>query len=175
MIEYHDREWGAPLHDDRKWFEFIVLDAFQAGLSWRAILHKREGFRRVFHGFDPERVADMDAADLAKAAADPGIVRNRLKIESAVKNARAFLALQKAEGSFDNFIWSFNGGKTVQNAWRTSDEVPTSTPLSDNVSAALKSAGFSFVGTTICYAFLQAGGIVNDHLVSCHRHAQLVR
>ena len=172
MIRYHDEEWGVPVSDDRKWFEYIILDAFQAGLSWKTVLHKREGFRRVFHGFDPERVAGMSAKELEAARKDAGIIRNRLKIEAAVKNARAFLEIQEREGSFNSFIWDFTGGKVIKNGWETLAEIPASTELSDRVSKALKKEGFSFVGSTICYAFLQAGGIVNDHLVSCFRYVE---
>ena len=173
MMQYHDQEWGVPLHDDRKWFEFIILDAFQAGLSWRTVLHKREGFRKVFLGFEPERVARMSAMRIEAARRNAAIIRNKLKIEAAVKNARAFLAVQERHGSFDSYIWSFTGGETIQNAWEELGDIPASTPLSDEVSKALKGEGFSFVGTTICYSLLQAGGIVNDHLVKCFRHSEL--
>jgi DNA-3-methyladenine glycosylase I len=175
MLRYHDEEWGVPVHDDRKWFEYLVLDTFQAGLSWRIVLHKREGFREVFHGFDPVRVAGMAEEELDEAGRNPAIIRNRLKIRATTANARAFLALQKQYGSFDAFIWSFTGGKTLHNGWQSMAEIPASTPLSDEVSRALKKHGFSFVGTTICYAFLQAGGIVNDHLANCFRSAELRR
>ena len=173
MLQYHDEEWGRPVHDDRTWFEYIVLDAFQAGLSWRTVLHKRPAFREVFHGFDPERVARMTEAEMQAAMGNAAIIRNRLKIRAAVTNARAFQRLREQRGSFDDFIWSFTEGKVVHNAWRALAELPASTPLSDAVSKALKQAGFTFVGTTICYAFLQAGGIVNDHLVHCFRHREL--
>ena len=173
MCRYHDEEWGEPVHDERKWFEFMVLDAFQAGLSWRTVLYKREAFRKVFHNFEPARVARMTDKDKASACTNKAIIRNRLKIDAAVKNARAFLDVQKSFGSFDRFLWSFTDGQVVQNRWKRLEEIPASTPLSDTVSKALKQAGFSFVGTTICYAFLQSGGIVNDHLVTCFRHAQL--
>ena len=173
MLRYHDEEWGVPVHEDRKWFEYIVLDAFQAGLSWKTVLHKRESLREVFFGFDPERVAGMTKRRIEAACSNPAIIRNRLKIEAAVRNAKAFLLLQEKHGSFDSFIWSFTGGKTVQNTWRSLEQIPSSTPLSDAVSVALKKNGFTFVGTTICYAFLQAGGIVNDHLVGCFRHKEL--
>jgi DNA-3-methyladenine glycosylase I len=174
MLDYHDREWGVPLHEDRKWFEFLVLDAFQAVLSWRTVLHKREAFRRVFYGFDPQKVARMPAADQARAMEDKSIIRNRLKIEATVKNARAFIQLQETKGSFDEFIWSFTDGRTVRNAWKRMDQIPASTPLSDQVSRALKAEGFSFVGTTICYSLLQAAGVVNDHLVHCYRYKELL-
>jgi DNA-3-methyladenine glycosylase I len=173
MITYHDTEWGVPVHDDGKWFEFIILDAFQAGLSWRTVLNKRNAFRSVFHGFDPRRVASMSETAMAAAAGNPAIIRNRLKIRAAVTNARAFLDLQAAHGSFDAFIWDFTDGRVVHNRWRTLAEVPATTALSDTVSKALKTAGFSFVGSTICYSFLQAAGVVNDHLVDCFRHAEL--
>jgi DNA-3-methyladenine glycosylase I len=173
MVAYHDGEWGTPVHDDQKWFEFLVLDTFQAGLSWRTVLYKREAFRKVFHDFVPAKVARMSEAQLAKAMTNEAIIRNRQKIAATVTNAEAFLALQKEHGSFDAFIWRFTEGKVVHNAWRSQKQVPVSTPLSDQVSKALKQAGFSFVGTTICYAFLQAAGVVNDHLVSCYRHVEL--
>jgi DNA-3-methyladenine glycosylase I len=174
MLRYHDEEWGVPVHEDQKWFEFIVLDAFQAGLSWKTVLHKREGFRRVFHGFDPVKVARMPDKAIDKARQDPAIIRNRLKIQATVKNARAFLELREKHGSFDSFIWSFTDGKVIHNAWRELKDLPASTPLSDAVSKALKKEGFSFVGSTICYAFLQAAGVVNDHLVRCFRHGELI-
>ncbi len=175
MLRYHDKEWGVPVHDDRKWFELIVLDAFQAGLSWRTILHKREAFRQVFHGFDPAKVARMPAAELRAARRNPGIVRNRMKIQAAVRNAKAFLSLQKRRGSFDAFIWSFTNGKTIRNSWSELRQLPARTPLSDAVSEGLKAEGFSFVGSTICYAFLQAGGIVNDHIIRCFRHREVTQ
>lgn len=173
MIRYHDQEWGVPVHDDCKWFEFIVLDAFQAGLSWRTVLHKRAAFRRVFYGFDPQRVARMSETAIQKAMADPAIIRNRLKIRAAVGNAGAFLRVQEAHGSFDDFIWAFTDGRVIQNRWKTVEEVPAKSELSDSVSNALKKRGFSFVGSTICYSFLQAAGVVNDHLVGCFRHQEL--
>ena len=173
MQRYHDDEWGVPVHDDRKWFEYIVLDAFQAGLSWKTILHRRKAFDAVFYGFDPQRVASMSEKAVAEAIANPAIIRNRLKIRAAVTNARAFLGLQARHGSFDNFMWSFTDGRVIHNSWKSEDAVPPNTELSDTVSKALKKAGFSFVGSTICYSFLQAGGVVNDHLVSCFRHAEL--
>ena len=175
MLQYHDEEWGVPVHDDVKWFEFLLLDAFQAGLSWRTVLHKRAAFRRVFHNFDPKRVAQMSARETQNARRDPAIIRNRLKIKAAVHNARAFVELQERHGSFDRYIWSFTGGAIVHNGWKAASEIPVSSPLSDTVSKALKSEGFSFVGTTICYAFLQAAGVINDHLVHCYRYEELVR
>jgi DNA-3-methyladenine glycosylase I len=173
MRRYHDEEWGVPVHDDRRWFEYLVLDAFQAGLSWKTVLHRREGFRSVFQGFDPARVARFTPKQIAAACANTAIIRNRLKIEAAVGNARAFLALQERHGGFDAFMWSFTGGEVIHNAWTDLRQLPATTALSDDVSRALKQAGFSFVGSTICYAFLQAGGIVNDHLMHCFRHREL--
>ncbi|MGD8836611.1 MAG: DNA-3-methyladenine glycosylase I [Desulfobacteraceae bacterium] len=173
MQRYHDKEWGVPLHDDRKWFEFIVLDSFQAGLSWRTVLHKREAFRKVFYGFDPAKVARMTPAAMEKARQNKAIIRNRLKIKATVNNAAAFVKLQEREGAFDDYIWSFTDGRTIQNSWRTLEDIPASTPLSDSVSKALKAEGFTFVGSTIVYALLQAAGVVNDHLVHCYRYGKL--
>jgi len=173
MVSYHDEEWGVPVHDDRKWFEYIVLDAFQAGLSWKTVLHKRDAFHEVFYGFDPLRVAGMSEKDMAGAMANPAIIRNRLKIRAAVKNAQAFLRLQETNGRFDDYIWTFTEGRVIHNSWKTAEAVPARTDLSDTVSRALKQQGFSFVGSTICYSFLQAAGMVNDHLVSCFRHREL--
>lgn len=173
-IRYHDEEWGVPVHDDLKWFEFIVLDAFQAGLSWKTVLHKREAFRQVFYGFDPVKVARMSDKEREKARQNPAIIRNRLKIRATVKNAMAFLKVQEKWGSFDSFIWSFTNGEIIHNSWRDLKEIPASTPLSDKVSNALKKEGFSFVGSTICYALLQASGVVNDHLVHCFRYKELI-
>lgn len=170
MIRYHDEEWGVPVHEDRKWFEFMVLDAFQAGLSWRTVLHKRVAFREVFHDFDPEQVARMSEHDIQAACENKAIIRNRLKIQAAIKNAAVFLETQARHGSFDSFIWSFTEGQVQRNAWKTLAEIPASTDLSDRVSRSLKQAGFSFIGSTICYAFLQAAGVVNDHLVDCFRY-----
>lgn len=173
MLQYHDREWAVPVHDDRKWFEYLVLDGFQAGLSWKTVLHKREAFRKVFFGFDPVQVARMSKGQMAAAYRNPSIIRNRLKIAAAVNNAKAFIRLQENYGSFDEFIWSFTDGKIIRNGWKSIEEIPLSTPLSDRISAALKKLGFSFVGTTICYAILQSGGIVNDHLMHCFRYEEL--
>lgn len=173
MIRYHDEEWGVPVHEDRTWFEYLVLDAFQAGLSWRTVLHKRAAFREVFYGFDPRRVARMSDKAVQKAIANPAIIRNRLKIRAAVKNARAFLALQETHGSFDAYIWRFTDGRVIHNRWESLEHMPAHTALSDKVSKAMKQEGFSFVGSTICYAFLQAAGVVNDHLVSCFRYREL--
>jgi DNA-3-methyladenine glycosylase I len=173
MRRYHDEEWGAPLHDDRRHFEFLVLDAFQAGLSWSTILSKREAFRRAFAEFDPVRVAGFTARDRARLMRDAGIVRNRQKIEAAVGNARAFLEIQSLEGSFDGYIWRFVGGQPRQNTWKTAKRVPATTRASDAMSQDLKERGFRFVGSTICYAYMQAAGMVNDHLVRCFRHAEV--
>ena len=175
MRRYHDEEWGVPVHDDRRWFEYLVLDAFQAGLSWKTVLHRREDFRKVFREFDPARVARLSRKQIEAACGNPAIIRNRLKIEAAVGNARAFLAAQKRHGSFDDFIWSFTDGQVIHNAWTDLRQLPATTPLSDDVSRSLKQAGFSFVGSIICYAFLQAGGVVNDHLLTCFRHRELAR
>jgi DNA-3-methyladenine glycosylase I len=170
---YHDEEWGVPVHDDRVWFEYIVLDGAQAGLSWSTILKKRENYRKAFAGFDPVKVARFDKRKVERLLKDPGIVRNRLKVESAVKNARAFLKVQKEFGSFDAYIWRFTGGKPKQNRWRTLKQIPAETAESKAMSKDLKQRGFSFVGPTICYAFMQAAGMVNDHLVTCFRHKEL--
>jgi DNA-3-methyladenine glycosylase I len=172
MTEYHDREWGVPLHDERALFEFLVLEGAQAGLSWSTILNKREAYRRAFAGFDPEKIARFNARKVAALMNDAGIVRNRLKIEGTVKNARAYLAMREDGLTLAEFFWGFVDGKPVENTWKTAARVPASTPLSDAVSKALKKAGFTFVGTTIVYAHLQATGIVNDHLVSCPRHEE---
>jgi DNA-3-methyladenine glycosylase I len=174
MIRYHDEEWGVPVHDDRKLFEFMILDGFQAGLSWRTVLHKRENFRKAFDGFDPVRIAQYDESDFERLMADSGIVRNRAKIRGAIKNAQAFLEIQQEFGSFDKFIWSFTGGKTIHNHLKSLKEMPVSSPESDAMSKALIRRGFKFVGTTICYAFMQAAGMVNDHLVNCFRYNELI-
>jgi DNA-3-methyladenine glycosylase I len=166
-IEYHDAEWGRPLHDDRGLFEFLTLEGAQAGLSWETILRKRGAYRTAFLEFDPGRVARMNARDVEKLMRDPGIVRNRLKIDSTLQNARAFLEAQREFGSFDRFIWEFVGGKPIVNAWRRSSQIPASTPISEKMSKELRKRGFRFVGPTICYAFMQAVGMVNDHLVGC--------
>jgi DNA-3-methyladenine glycosylase I len=169
MEQYHDEEWGVPVYDDQQLFEKLLLDGFQAGLSWRTVLHKRENFRRAFDGFDPEQMARYGGKERQRLLADPGIIRNRLKIDAAIVNARAYLDLTESEGSFSEFLWSFTGGKTLKRAPRSWKDVPTSTPESDAMSKALKAHGFKFVGTTICYAFMQAVGMVDDHLRSCHR------
>lgn len=173
MIRYHDEKWGVPVFDDTQWMEYIILDAFQAGLSWRTVLHKHLAFRKVFHNFDPQRVARMTERQIEAARQNPAIIRNQQKIRAAVKNAGRFLDLAEQHGSFSNFIWSFTDGKVVQNRWKRLEEIPAHTRLSDQVSKALKEAGFSFVGSTICYAFLQAGGVINDHLVTCFRYKEL--
>lgn len=170
---YHDTEWGIPLHDDVKLFEYLVLDGAQAGLSWTTILKKRDAYRAAFDGFDPEAVARYDEAKTAALLTDPGIVRNRLKIESAVRNAKAYLRIQEEFGSFDSYLWRFVDGTPVRNAWRELREVPASTPLSDALSRDLKQRGCNFVGSTICYAYLQAAGLVNDHLVDCFRWSEV--
>lgn len=174
-IRYHDREWGVPLKNDRKLFEFLVLDAMQAGLSWEIILRKREGFRVALDGFDPVKIARYDQRKIRALMADSGIVRNRLKIESSVTNARAFLAIQKEFGSFAQYIWQFVRGRSIVNRRRSLRAVPARTAQSDAMSRALKKRGFRFVGSTICYAFMQAAGMVNDHAVDCFRHAELTR
>jgi len=170
---YHDEEWGIPVHDDLKWFEFIVLDAFQAGLSWKTILYKREEFRRAFDQFDYKKISGYDSIKVESLMANKGIVRNRLKIIGTIKNANAFMSIQKEFGSFDRYIWSFTEGKTIVNKFTSLKEIPTKTSLSDKISKDLKKRGFTFVGSTIVYSFLQAAGIVNDHLISCYRHDQV--
>jgi DNA-3-methyladenine glycosylase I len=171
--EYHDREWGVPVHDDRLLFEFLVLEGAQAGLSWETILNKREHYRKVFAGFDPAKVARFDEKKIARLLEAPGIVRNRLKVESAIRNARVFLKVQKEFGSFDRYIWSFVDGATIQNAWNSLKDIPAKTPESDALSKDLKKRGFNFVGSTICYAFMQAVGMVNDHLTGCFRYKEV--
>ena len=172
-LEYHDTEWGVPLHDDHALFEFLILEGAQAGLSWSTILNKRDGYRRAFAGFDPQKVARFTPARIGKLLQDPGIVRNRLKIEAAVTNARAFLAVQEAFGSFDAYVWRFVDGKPLQNAWKHIKQVPASTPVSDAISKDLKQRGFKFVGSTIIYAHMQATGMVNDHTTDCFRWKEL--
>jgi DNA-3-methyladenine glycosylase I len=175
MIAYHDEEWGVPLHDDRKLFEFLVLEGAQAGLSWRTILHKRENYRRAFDRFDPAKVARYRARDVKRLLADAGIVRNRLKIESAIDNARAFVTVCEEFGSFDAYIWRFVGGKPIRNARKTMRDIPAKTSESDAMSKDLKQRGFRFVGSTICYAHMQATGMVNDHTVDCFRYRGVTR
>jgi DNA-3-methyladenine glycosylase I len=173
MIRYHDTEWGVPLHDDQKLFELLVLDAFQAGLSWAIVLKKREGFRKAFGDFDARKVAKYDGRKVKALLADSGIIRNRLKVEATIANARAFLVVQREFGSFDRYIWQFTGGRTKCNRWRALSQLPARSPESDAMSRDLKARGFRFVGSTICCAFMQAAGMVNDHLVGCFRHWQL--
>jgi DNA-3-methyladenine glycosylase I len=172
-VEYHDREWGVPVHEDRKLFEFLILEGAQAGLSWDTILRKREGYREAFAGFDPAAVARYDEERIAELLANPSIVRNRLKVAGAVRNARAFLAVQEEWGSFDAYLWRFVEGSPIQTRCQTPAEVPARTPLSDALSKDLRQRGFTFVGSTICYAWMQAVGLVNDHTLDCFRHAQL--
>jgi DNA-3-methyladenine glycosylase I len=175
QVAYHDREWGVPVHDDRRLFEFLILEGAQAGLSWDTILKKRENYRRAFAGFDARKVARFGARETRALMANAGIVRNRLKIAAAISNAGALLAVQREYGSFDRYIWQFVGGRPLQNRRRSHKDVPASTPESDAMSKDLKKRGFRFVGSTICYAFLQATGMVNDHLVTCFRYRQLSR
>jgi DNA-3-methyladenine glycosylase I len=170
---YHDTEWGVPLHDDERLFEFLILEGAQAGLSWTTILRKREGYRKAFASFVPEAVASFDDRKLQELLANPDIVRNRLKVESAIKNAKAFLKVKKEFGTFDAYIWRFVGGKPIGNSWETLKEIPCSTKESEAMSRDLKKRGFSFVGPTICYAFMQAVGMVNDHTVDCFRWKEL--
>ena len=174
-VQYHDEEWGVPLHDDRLWFEFLILEGAQAGLSWTTVLAKRENYRRVFHNFDVKKVAKFDAAKVDELMQDAGIIRNRLKITSTIKNAHAFMAVQKEFGSFDKYIWAFVDGKPIQNSWKSMADVPAKTSVSDAMCKDLKKRGFTFVGSTICYALMQATGMVNDHPVSCPRHAEVKR
>ena len=172
-IQYHDQEWGVPRHDDRVLFEFLVLEGAQAGLSWSTILEKRRNYRRAFDNFDPRKVARYDARKVRKLLADPGIVRNRLKIAAAIQNTKAFLAVRREFGSFDAHIWRFVGGRPRRNAWEMPKQLPARTPESVAMSTDLLRRGFKFVGPTICYAFMQAVGMVNDHLVGCHRHDEV--
>ncbi len=172
-IAYHDTEWGLPQHDDRVLFEFLLLEGAQAGLSWLTILNKRENYRRAFDGFDAEKIARYGDRKVAALMADAGIVRNHLKIAAAIRNARAFLAVQGEFGTFDRYIWQFAAGRPIVNAWRTLRQLPARTPESDAISRDLKARGFTFVGSTICYAHMQATGMVNDHLVNCPRYAVL--
>lgn len=174
-IPYHDKEWGVPVHDDRVQFEFLTLESAQAGLSWSTILNKREGYRRAFAGFDPVKVARFSAARIAAILKDPGIVRNRLKVNAAVNNAKRFLEVQKEFGTFSKYIWGFVGGKPKVNRWKTLAQLPATSAESDALSADLKRRGFKFVGSTIMYAHMQATGLVNDHLVTCFRHRACAR
>ncbi|WP_457556802.1 DNA-3-methyladenine glycosylase I [Candidatus Harpocratesius sp.] len=173
MVKYHDEEWGTPLHDDYKLFEFLILDGAQAGLSWNTILNKRENFRKALDDFDYEKIAQYPESKIEDLLKNPGIIRNKLKIQSFISNAKAFLGIQKEFGSFDKYIWDFVDGVSVQNQWRSWDEVPAKTSLSEKISKDLKKRGFKFVGPTIIYAFMQAIGMVNDHLVDCFRYSEL--
>ena len=168
-IEYHDTEWGVPVHDERKLFEFLILEGAQAGLSWSTILNKRQAYIQAFDNFEPAKVASYDDAKVQSLLANPGIVRNRLKIQAAIQNAHSFLAVQDQYGSFDTYIWQFVDGKPVQNSWKSLQEIPATTQESDAMSKELKKRGFTFVGSTICYAFMQAVGMVNDHVIDCFR------
>ncbi len=174
-VAYHDDEWGVPVHDDRRLFEFLTLEGAQAGLSWLTILKRREGYRRAFAGFDVRKIAQYSEADISRLLADPGIIRNRLKVRAAAANAQAFLRVQEEFGSFDSFLWRFVDGKPLQNARQRLADIPGRTPESDALSRDLKKRGFAFVGSTICYAFMQAVGMVNDHVVGCFRHDQVKR
>lgn len=175
MIEYHDTEWGVPLHDDRKLFEFMVLDAFQAGLSWATILKKRENFREALDNFDPGIIAGYDQHKIDQLLHNAGIIRNRAKLKATVKNAGAFLAVQREYGTFDRYIWQFVGGKPIINRWEKESQIPAKTSAAEAMSADLKKRGFGFAGPTICYAFMQAAGLVNDHVVPCFRYAEINR
>jgi DNA-3-methyladenine glycosylase I len=172
-IEYHDKDWGTPVHDDRKHFEFLVLESFQAGLSWLTILKKRENFRKAFNGFDPKKVAKYDKKKVERLMKDAGIIRNRRKIEAAINNAKRFLKVQKEFGSFDKYIWGFTDFKPKINSWKKLSQIPATTKLSDRISKDLKKRGFTFVGSTVIYAHIQAIGLVNDHIVSCFRYNEL--
>jgi DNA-3-methyladenine glycosylase I len=173
LKKYHDHEWGVPTHDDRKLFEFLILEGVQAGLSWLTVLKKRENYRRAFDAFDAEKIALYDGGRVRLLMQDEGIIRNRLKIEAAIQNARAFLKVRKEWGSFDTYIWKFAGGEPKQNRWRTPEEVPSKTAGSDAMSKDLAKRGFKFVGSTICYAFMQAVGMVNDHTTDCFRYNEV--
>lgn len=173
-IEYHDKEWGTPVHDDRLLFEFLILEGAQAGLSWITILKKRDNYRKAFDNFDPEKIAKYNSSKIEKLLLNEGIVRNRLKIEAAVTNAKAFLKTRKEFGSFNNYIWQFVGYKPITNSWKTIKEIPAQTTESDLMSKDLKKRGFKFVGSTICYAFMQAIGMVNDHTIECFRYKELL-
>jgi DNA-3-methyladenine glycosylase I len=174
LRKYHDKEWGAPIHNDRRLFEFLVLEGAQAGLSWATILRKRDAYREAFDHFDPVKIARYDAAKVQMLMSDSGIVRNRLKIEAAITNAKGVVAIQKEYGSFDAYIWQFVGGSSIQNSWATSVDVPAETAESKRMSEELRNRGFKFVGPTICYAFMQAVGMVNDHIIECFRHKELL-
>ncbi len=175
MIEYHDTEWGVPVHDDRKLFEFLLLDSFQAGVSWSVVLNKRENFRKAFRGFDAERIAAFKQRDIDRLLGDPGIIRNRLKVLSAINNARHFLEVQKEFASFDRYIWQFVGGRPIVHGYKSIRQIPATSKESDAMSKDLRERGFTFVGSTICYAFMQGAGMVNDHTVNCFRYKQVQR
>jgi DNA-3-methyladenine glycosylase I len=172
-IPYHDEEWGVPVHNENTWFEFLTLEGAQAGLSWDTVLKKRARYREVFANFDPQKIACYDAKKVKSLLADPGIIRNRLKIAATIGNARAFLEIQKEFGSFDTYIWRFVNGKPIQNTWKTHKKLPASSAVSDAISKDLKKRGFRFVGSTICYALMQATGLVNDHMLDCFRYSQV--
>lgn len=173
MLAYHDTEWGVPLHDDRKLFEFLLLDGFQAGVSWSIVLNKRENFRKAFRNFDPRRIAKYTEKDVERLLANPGIIRNHLKIRAAINNAQRFLEVQKEFGSFDKYIWRFVSGKPIKHKFKSISEIPSTSPESDAMSNDLRARGFQFVGSTICYAFMQAAGMVNDHERGCFRYRQV--
>jgi DNA-3-methyladenine glycosylase I len=175
MARYHDTEWGRPVHNDRRLFEFLILEGAQAGLSWETVLKKRAAYRKAFDNFTAEKIARYTPGKAKKLLANPGIIRNRLKIKAATQNARAFLAVQKEFGTFDRYLWQFVGGKPIRNRWRSLKQLPARTAESDAMSKELKKRGFTFVGSTICYAFMQAVGMVNDHVVGCGRHSQVSR
>lgn len=172
-VKYHDEEWGVPVHDDRLLFEFLILEGFQAGLSWRTVLYKRENFRLAFDHFDPQKIARYDETKISELLSNPGIIRNRSKIQARITNARAYLSVQEEFSSFDNFIWGFVGGHPLCNSWERLDQIPAKTPESDALSKELIQRGFRFVGSTICYAHMQATGMVNDHTTDCFRYAEL--
>lgn len=173
MIRYHDEEWGVPVHDDTKWYQKILLDGFQAGLSWKTILHKRENFRKAFDNFEYNKIANYDAEKLSSLMQDTGIIRNKLKISSSVSNAQAFMKVQKEFGSFDKYIWQFVGNKPIDNKQKSLDNMPVTSKESDELSTDLKKRGFKFVGSTICYAFMQSAGMFNDHTIECFRHKEV--
>lgn len=173
MLAYHDEEWGVPVQDDQKWFEFMVLDTFQAGLSWQIVLNKREGFRNAFSNFEVEKVAQFTPEQMEDLREDKSIIRNKLKIKATVTNAQAFMRIQEEFGSFNKYIWDFVGGKPIVNQFKSMEEVPAKTDLSDALSKDLYARGFKFVGSTICYAFMQAAGLVNDHRIGCYRHQEI--
>ena len=175
MVEYHDKEWGVPLHDDRTLYEYLVLDAAQAGLSWRTVLYRREGYRQAFADYNLSVIAGYGPADLERLLGDPGIIRNRQKVTAAVGAARLVLEIQRETGSFASYIWGFTGGRTITNRWSSLSDLPATSPESEAMSRDLRKRGFGFVGPTICYAFMQAAGMINDHLVGCFRHAEVAR